>query len=160
MLRRCPRIQGVGVAVDRRTDGVGLAESIAPVRIVRSKSWRVQRAVLLMLAMLSMTLLACDIEATPATTPPAATAGAGDTATARSTTQPAGTGGTLTSARVVRVVDGDTLVVELDDREERLRYIGIATPETVKQGSPVECFGKEASRENARLVEGMTVELE
>ena len=104
----------------------------------------------------------CDVESTQ--TPNAGT-GSGPTATSRpsvSTTRTAirPSTGTVETARVVRVVDGDTLVVELNGREERLRYIGVDTPETVRQDSPVECFGKEASQENARLVEGQTVELE
>jgi micrococcal nuclease len=63
-------------------------------------------------------------------------------------------------AEVVRVVDGDTIVVRLDGREERVRYIGIDTPESVQPDMPVECFGREAGRENERLVEGRTVYLE
>lgn len=55
-------------------------------------------------------------------------------------------------ARVVRVVDGDTIVVRFDGREERVRYIGIDTPESVKPGTPVECFAKKASAYNARLL--------
>src|SRR5690606_26099774 len=46
---------------------------------------------------------------------------------------------------VVRVVDGDTLVVELAGREVPVRLIGIDTPETVAPGRPVECYGAEAS---------------
>jgi micrococcal nuclease len=64
------------------------------------------------------------------------------------------------SVRVVRVVDGDTIIVEIDGREERLRYIGIDTPESVQPNTPVECFGIEASEENKRLVEGKRVVLE
>src|SRR3954454_16306948 len=57
-------------------------------------------------------------------------------------------------ARVVRVVDGDTIIARLGDgREERVRYIGIDTPESVKPNTPVQCFAKAASHENARLVE-------
>jgi micrococcal nuclease len=67
--------------------------------------------------------------------------------------------GTASTARVVRVVDGDTVRVVQDGREEAVRYIGIDTPESVKPGSPVECFGKAASRANARLVEGERVRL-
>ena len=37
--------------------------------------------------------------------------------------------GALGEARVVRIVDGDTIRVELHGREERVRYIGIDTPE-------------------------------
>lgn len=44
-----------------------------------------------------------------------------------------------------RVVDGDTVIVDLDGERERVRLIGVDTPESVKPGSPVECFGREAS---------------
>lgn len=55
--------------------------------------------------------------------------------------------------RVLRVVDGDTIVVRLaSGRVERVRYIGIDTPESVRPGTPVQCFAKAAARENARLV--------
>lgn len=70
-----------------------------------------------------------------------------------------GSAGDRHAAPVVRVVDGDTIIVRLDGREERVRYIGIDTPETVKPGTPVQCFGKAASAENKRLVAGRTVEL-
>jgi micrococcal nuclease len=62
--------------------------------------------------------------------------------------------------RVVRVVDGDTIKVQRPDgRTDRVRYIGVDTPETVKPGTPVQCFGHEASRENGSLVAGRTVRL-
>jgi micrococcal nuclease len=54
---------------------------------------------------------------------------------------------------IVRVIDGDTVAVSLEDadgNDEHVRLIGIDTPETTKPGTPVECFGKEAS---ARLHE-------
>jgi micrococcal nuclease len=57
------------------------------------------------------------------------------------------------------VVDGDTIRVVQDGREEPVRYIGVDTPEAVKPGSPVECFGKAASRANEKLVEGERVRL-
>ena len=59
----------------------------------------------------------------------------------------------------MRVVDGDTIRVVQDGREEAVRYIGVDTPETVKPGSPVECYGKAASAANRRLVEGEPVRL-
>lgn len=63
-------------------------------------------------------------------------------------------------ATVVRVVDGDTIVARLGGgREERIRYIGVDTPESVKPGTAVECFAKQASDFNARLVEGRKVRL-
>ena len=69
-------------------------------------------------------------------------------------------GSDLKEARVLRVVDGDTIIVLLDGREERLRYIGIDAPESVAPDRPVECFGPEATKENERLVGGRTVYLE
>lgn len=62
-------------------------------------------------------------------------------------------------ARVVRVVDGDTAVVRIGHRRETVRYIGIDTPESVKPGTPVQCFGHEAALYNAKLVEGRRVRL-
>ena len=53
---------------------------------------------------------------------------------------------------MVRIVDGDTIHVQLDGRREKVRYIGVDTPETYKPGEPVECYGKAASAFNARLV--------
>lgn len=61
------------------------------------------------------------------------------------------------TAVVKKAVDGDTIVVEMNGREYRVRYIGVDTPEsTTKQ----ECYGKEAARFNAKLVEGQTVRFE
>lgn len=60
---------------------------------------------------------------------------------------------------VVRVVDGDTIEVDLNGVRESVRYIGIDTPETVHPQKPVECFGREASARNRALVEGKSVVL-
>ena len=67
-----------------------------------------------------------------------------------------------TAARVLRVVDGDTIEVEveIDRREYRLRYIGIDAPETIKENTPVEWMGPEASAANGALVRGEVVYLE
>jgi micrococcal nuclease len=62
-------------------------------------------------------------------------------------------------ARVVRVVDGDTIVASVDGEHEYVRYVGIDTPETVKPDTPVQCYGQRASDRNHRLVEGRTVRL-
>jgi micrococcal nuclease len=67
-----------------------------------------------------------------------------------------GDGGATRDGRVERVVDGDTIVVD----GESVRLIGIDTPESVKPGTPVECFAKEASAFTERLVEGRRVRLE
>ncbi len=65
------------------------------------------------------------------------------------------------NATVVRVVDGDTLVVDVDGVDERVRLIGINTPESVDRNRPVMCFGKEASHHLAELLEpGTAVRLE
>lgn len=63
----------------------------------------------------------------------------------------------LRSVFVERVIDGDTFIT---DEEERVRYIGMNTPETVHPSKLVEFFGQEASNKNKELVEGKTVELE
>jgi micrococcal nuclease len=56
------------------------------------------------------------------------------------------------NAVVVEVVDGDTIDVEIDGRVERVRMIGIDTPETKRPDMPVECFGPEASAFTAALL--------
>ncbi len=55
-------------------------------------------------------------------------------------------------ATVERIVDGDTLVADIAGSSERVRLIGVDTPESVKPNSPVECFGKEASAHLADLI--------
>ena len=61
---------------------------------------------------------------------------------------------------VVRVVDGDTIVVSLDGVLTTVRYIGVDTPETVDPQRPVQCYGPEATKRNRSLVGGKSVELE
>ncbi len=58
---------------------------------------------------------------------------------------------------VRRVVDGDTLVLE---NKERVRLIGVDTPETKHPRKPVEYYGKEASRFTKTMCEGKRVRLE
>ncbi len=62
--------------------------------------------------------------------------------------------------RVVSVVDGDTIKVDIDGTTETIRIIGLNTPETVDPRKPVECFGKEASNKAKELLSGKTVTLE
>ena len=68
--------------------------------------------------------------------------------------------GNLPTASVLRVIDGDTLDVALAGKTERLRLIGMDTPETVDPDSPVQCFGEEASARAKALLTGKTVALE
>lgn len=60
---------------------------------------------------------------------------------------------------VTKVVDGDTIHVLLDGKDETVRIIGINTPETVDPRREVECFGREASAKSKELLEGRFVEL-
>lgn len=61
---------------------------------------------------------------------------------------------------VMKVVDGDTIDVLLDGKVERIRLIGINTPETVDPRRPVECFGKEASEKAKSILSGKLIVLE
>ena len=49
------------------------------------------------------------------------------------------------NATMLRVVDGDTIDVTIDGKRERVRLIGIDTPETKKANTPVQCYGPEAT---------------
>jgi micrococcal nuclease len=61
---------------------------------------------------------------------------------------------------VIRVVDGDTFVVLKEEKEVKVRLIGVDTPESVDPRKKVECFGKEASVFLQSLIEGKYVRLE
>ena len=61
---------------------------------------------------------------------------------------------------VVRIVDGDTIHVRVGHRLERVRYIGVNTPEIHHPTKGVEPGGREASRVNRELVNGRHVRLE
>ncbi len=63
----------------------------------------------------------------------------------------------LPAVIVTRIIDGDTIELSTG---EKLRYIGINTPETVAPNKPIECFGQEAKDFNQSLVLGQTVYLE
>lgn len=62
--------------------------------------------------------------------------------------------------KVDRVVDGDTIQVYLKGKKEHIRMIGVNTPETVKEDSPVEYYGPEASNYTKKMLTGKTVYLE
>jgi micrococcal nuclease len=53
---------------------------------------------------------------------------------------------------VVRPVDGDTVIVRIGHAQESVRLIGIDTPESVSQVTPVECYGPEAKHRTAELL--------
>lgn len=63
------------------------------------------------------------------------------------------------TALVARVVDGDTVEARIGGEVEDVRLIGVDTPETVKPGTPVQCFGPQASSFAHGLLEGRRVRL-
>ena len=64
-------------------------------------------------------------------------------------------------ASVTRVVDGDTLKARLAGRTETVRVIGLDTPESVKPGTPVECYALRATAEADQLLPvGAAIRLE
>jgi len=85
-------------------------------------------------------------EAAAATTATAAIA----TAAATASPSPASTDGN--PAVVTRVVDGDTIHALLDGTDEKVRIIGLDSPETNKPDTPVECFAREATAAAKRLL--------
>lgn len=62
-----------------------------------------------------------------------------------------------TKTVVTKVVDGDTIDVLIKGTKEKIRVIGINTPETVDPRRPVECFGIEASNYAKSLLLNQTV---
>ncbi len=62
-------------------------------------------------------------------------------------------------ALVTRVVDGDTIEARIGGEVEDVRLIGVDTPETVKPGEPVQCFGPRASDFTHSQLEGQRVRL-
>ena len=69
---------------------------------------------------------------------------------------------TSTNALAIRAVDGDTLEVLIDGslNNVKVRLLGVDTPESVDPRKPVQCFGKEASKHTASLVDGKRVRLD
>lgn len=61
---------------------------------------------------------------------------------------------------VAGIVDGDTIKVWIDGKREKVRLIGVDTPETVKPGYGVACFGKQASSKMQSLVQSKQVRLQ
>lgn len=85
------------------------------------------------LAVLALCASGCSVSARPAAH-----------ASARSTTPGV--------AVVSKEVDGDTIHVHIGGADERIRFIGIDTPETHGRNGLVECFGKEAAEHTASLI--------
>lgn len=61
---------------------------------------------------------------------------------------------------VQRVIDGDTVILNMDRKSVRVRLIGVDTPETVHPSKPVQAYGKEASNFLTNLLKGEKVYVE
>lgn len=62
--------------------------------------------------------------------------------------------------RVMKVDDGDTILVDMNGREEKVRFIGVDTPETKDPRKPVQCYGYAASEFTKNLIGNNDVRLE
>jgi micrococcal nuclease len=73
----------------------------------------------------------------------------------------AGSPGTYLAASVTEVVDGDTLHVSIAGGADKVRVIGIDTPETNKPATPLECFALAATAAaEALLPQGSEIRLQ
>lgn len=61
---------------------------------------------------------------------------------------------------VVHIDDGDTIIVDMNGVEERVRLIGVDTPETKDPRKPVQCFGHAAHEFTTNLIGNSPVRLE
>jgi micrococcal nuclease len=62
--------------------------------------------------------------------------------------------------KVSKVIDGDTLDIDMNGKTERIRLIGMDTPETVDPRKVVQCFGKEASDKAKEMLIGKMISIE
>ncbi len=67
---------------------------------------------------------------------------------------------TTTEANVLRVIDGDTIEVDINGITYKVRYIGIDAPELNDEGCEFSALAQEATRCNSQLVRGKTILLE
>jgi len=61
---------------------------------------------------------------------------------------------------ITEFADGDTISVDMNGRTERVRFIGVDTPETHDPRKAVQCFGKAAARFTKQLIGQQRVRLE
>lgn len=60
---------------------------------------------------------------------------------------------------ITEVYDGDTIAVRMSGRTEKIRLIGIDTPETKDPRKPVQCYGPESSDYTTALLAGKRIRL-
>lgn len=64
------------------------------------------------------------------------------------------------AAKVLKVVDGDTIKILINNKEETVRLIGIDAPEMEDENKSAQCFGKEASAKAKKILIGKSITLE
>lgn len=62
--------------------------------------------------------------------------------------------------QVLKVVDGDTIHISYNGKDEKVRFIGLDTPETKDPRKPIQCFGREATAKMTEFAENKNVRLE
>jgi endonuclease YncB( thermonuclease family) len=53
---------------------------------------------------------------------------------------------------VSHYVDGDTITVNMNGKDETIRFVGVDTPETHKPNTPVQCYGPAAAAYTKNLI--------
>lgn len=66
----------------------------------------------------------------------------------------------IPNSKVIKVIDGDTIEVHLNNKIEKVRLLGLNTPESVDPRKKLECFGIEASEKLNEILYGKIVRLE
>lgn len=61
--------------------------------------------------------------------------------------------------RVTEILDGDTIEVDMDGTREKVRMIGVDTPETHDPRKPVQCYGRAATDFTKSLIADQAVRL-
>jgi micrococcal nuclease len=122
----------------------------------RALSGLPQRAVPIILATLAPILTVCSPSEpqTGSTSAETTTSHVAETSTSH---EPAPMG---EPAIVTRVIDGDTIEVDLDGEILDVRLIGIDMPETVDPSEPVGCYGPAGSHFTTKMLEGQEVGIE
>ena len=62
--------------------------------------------------------------------------------------------------QVLKVLDGDTIHISYNGKDEKVRFIGLDTPETKDPRKPIQCFGREATAKMTEFAENKKVRLE
>lgn len=63
------------------------------------------------------------------------------------------------TAKVTSVIDGDTIIVVIDGRYEKVRLLGINAPEMSDTRPKVKCFARNAKKKTEETLIGLTVTL-